>query len=204
VQPHRQGRAIRRWATAIAAGAALAGCATAPAPPPAGGGGTAPPATPLPRSSIAAVIQHRAELGLTDDQVRDLELIDQKREAADAAVRDELAKQEQVAHPSAAGSNPAGGSSGGGSGTAPGPGPGSGMGGGMRGGGMHGRGMPRPTGPSRADREAAAQQRLDDDDTKAFLDAEEVLTPAQREQAREIASDYRAQLYDRRHGASGH
>jgi hypothetical protein len=40
--------------------------------------------------------------------------------------------------------------------------------------------------------------RLDDNDTKAYLDAEEILTEAQRSRARDIAEDYREQLYDRR------
>ena len=68
---------------------ALSACAIAPRPAPATPGATL---APLPRSSIAAVVLQRGELGLTEDQVRRLELVDQRREAEDAAIRDELAK----------------------------------------------------------------------------------------------------------------
>jgi hypothetical protein len=151
---------------------------------------------PLPRSSIAAVVQARAKLGLTDDQVRDLEEIDQARVKADAAVTDEAAQKQkaaQAAGASAAGGPPASGARGGGMG---GGGP---HGGGMRGGGMGGRRGPRAS-PEAANGTAPAtlQDRLDENDTKAFLDAEQVLTEVQRDPAREIASDYRAQLYERR------
>jgi len=152
---------------------------------------------PLPRSSIAAVVQQRAKLGLTDDQVRDLEEIDRERAKADAAFTDEVAQKQkaaQAAGASAANGSPAGGARGGGMG-------GGGMrGGGMRGGGMGGRRGPPPASHEAADGTAPAtiQDRLDENDTKAFLDAEEVLTEAQRDPAREIASDYRAQLYERR------
>ena len=148
---------------------------------------------PLPRSSIAAVVQQRAKLGLTDDQVRDLEEIDQEREKADTAFTNEVAQKQkaaQAAGASAASSPPPGGARGGG---------------GMRGGGMHGGGMGGRRGSPQAGHEAAdgtaaatIQDRLDENDTKAFLDAEQVLTESQRDPAREIASDYRAQLYERR------
>jgi hypothetical protein len=154
------------------------------------------PLPPMPRSSIAAVVQQRAKLGLTDDQVRDLEEIDQDREKANAAFADEVAQKQkaaQAAGASAASAPPASGARGGG------------MGGGMRGGGMHGGGMGGRRGPppaahaaSNGTDPATVQDRLDENDTKAFLDAESVFTEAQREPAREIASDYRAQLYERR------
>ena len=149
---------------------------------------------PLPRSSIAAVVQQREKLGLTDDEVRDLEGIDQAREKADAALTDEVARKQKVAQAAAASA---------GSGPPAGGGRSAGMGGGgMRGGGMRGGGMGGRRGPPQAapDRTAPAtiQDRLDENDTKAFLDAEDVLTEAQRDAAREIASDYRAQLYERR------
>ena len=70
---------------------------------------------------------------------------------------------------------------------------------GMRGGGMRG-GAPRPQGQggpsSHADQ--SLEDRTDANDTKAYLDIEDRLTSEQREKAREIASDFRAQLYDRR------
>ncbi len=148
---------------------------------------------PLPRSSIAAVVQQRTKLGLTDDEVRDLEELDQAREKANAAFMDEVAQKQKAAQAAStgAGSGPpaSGGQSGGGM-----------RGGGMRGGGMGGRRGP-PQGASEAANATAPatiQDRLDENDTKAFFDAEQVLTEAQRDPAREIASDYRAQLYERR------
>jgi hypothetical protein len=144
---------------------------------------------PLPRSSIAAVVQQRAKLGLTDDEVRDLEEIDQGREKADAAFTDEVAQKQKAAQ--AAGASTGGGPPAGG--------------GGMRGGGRHGGGMGGSRGSPQAGSGAAngtapatIQDHLDENDTKAFLDAEQVLTEAQRDEAREIAADYRAQLYERR------
>jgi hypothetical protein len=165
------------------------------------------PATlpPLPRSSLAAVILHRSELGLTDDQVRELEQIDQRREAEDAAARADLAPKAKSATASpnsgsgtgnAATTTPSGAPAGGPSGS----GMGGGRMGGMRGGRMGGRGFRAPdnNGARSGQRAAKLEDRLEDDDTKAYLDGEEVLTEPQREQAREIASDYRAQIYDRR------
>ena len=137
-------------------------------------------------------MQQRVKLALTDDEVRDLEELDQAREKANAAFMDEVAQKQKAAQAAVAsvGSGPpAGGGQGGGMG-----------GGGMRGGGMGGhRGAPQ--GVSEAANATAAatiQDRLDENDTKAFLDAEQVLTEAQRDPAREIASDYRSQLYERR------
>jgi hypothetical protein len=153
------------------------------------------------RSSIAAVIEHRGELDLSDQQIRDLEQRDQEREKEDAALRDEAEKrrkQAQDAKANANGGNGAGpaGVRGGGTG-------GGGMrGGGMRGGGMGGR-APRTGGGNAppTDREASLEDRMDANDTKAYLDIETVLTDAQREPAREIASDYREKLYERREKA---
>jgi hypothetical protein len=149
----------------------------------------------LPRSSIAAVVSHRAELGLTDEQVGEMERIDLKRDGEDAATRDELAKE----HKQAASGRPPGAGSGG-SRSAP-----QGMrGGGMRGGGMHGGrmggGIPASgsSGVRKPDRQATLEDRLDENDTKAYLDAENVLTEEQKGRARDIASEYREQLYERR------
>jgi hypothetical protein len=80
----------------------------------------------------------------------------------------------------------------------------SGMGGGM--GGMGGRGghhsNPQPHKAPAAKAipaDKSLQQRLDDNDTEAYENAERsVLKEAQKEKAREIASKYRADLYDRR------
>jgi hypothetical protein len=81
---------------------------------------------------------------------------------------------------------------------------GGGMGGGMRGGGMHGGrmggGIPASgsSGVRKTDRQATLEDRLDENDTKAYLDAANVLTEEQKGRARDIASEYREQLYDRR------
>jgi hypothetical protein len=87
-----------------------------------------------------------------------------------------------------------GGMGGMGGGRGMGMGGGHGMGGG--GGRHHGGG-----GESSADaqnRFAALRERIDDNDTKAYLDAEDILTDAQKPQAREVASHYREQLFERR------
>jgi len=129
-----------------------------------------------------------------------MEKIDQKREEENAAAREELEKERKQGtsgRPAAAGS---------GGGPAANQGMrGGGMGGGMRGGGMRGGRMGgggfAPSGSSAAkktDRQGVLEDRLDENDTKAYLDAEGVLTEAQKSRARDIASDYREQLYDER------
>jgi hypothetical protein len=52
---------------------------------------------------------------------------------------------------------------------------------------------PRPPSP-----QAQLDRQLDDLDTAAWLKVEPVLSPAQREQAREIAGDYRAARFEAR------
>jgi hypothetical protein len=127
-----------------------------------------------------------------------MEQIDRKREEENAAAREELEKEHKPASPG----RPAGAGSGGGPGASQGM-RGGGMGGGMRGGGMRGGrmggGMPAgSTGAKKTDRQAVLEDRLDENDTKAYLDAENVLTEAQKGRARDIASDYREQLYEQR------
>ena len=138
--------------------------------------------SPLPRSSIAAVLEHRAELELTDDQVRRLQQLDEKLQQENAAIRKELAQGKQASGQ---------------------PGP-DGFAGGMGrrsrggGGGRRSRGEgnssdnPRPKSP---------MQLMDDNDTRAYLEAEALLTETQRPKAREIASRFREQLSDRREAA---
>jgi hypothetical protein len=151
-------------------------CASAPTP--------APPAPPpivaaapatedLPRSSIAAILLHRQELGLGADQVEALTRRDDALAKEDAALRARLAAGTSSATSSA-------------------PPPSGGMSGRH---GRHGIQRPQPTahGPD-------ALTQLDDNDTRAYLEIEEqVLTEAQRPRAREIASTYREALYDRQH-----
>ena len=129
---------------------------------------------------------------MSDDQVRDLELRDQQREKEDAAVRDEVEEKQKAAKAASASS------------TSGGPGAGTGSGGpsgGMRGGGMGRRGS-RGGGsppPSHVISESSIEERLDANDTKAYLDAESAsLTEGQKDRAREIASEYREKLYERR------
>jgi hypothetical protein len=187
-----------RLGLALAFALPVAACASS-APPAAAVTAKPADAPPLPRSSIAAVVLRRAEIGLSDEQVGEMEQIDQKREAEDAAAREELDRERKQAQSAA----PAGGGGGGGSSASRGM-HGGGMGGGMRGGGMHGGGMGgRPAaaasgGAKRTDRQGILEDRLDDNDTKAYLDAEELLTDAQKGPAREIASDYRERLYQER------
>ena len=190
-------------------GASLPACADEPPPPAATAATAAPPPPakappPLPRSSIAAVVQHRGELGLTDQQIDAMETRDREREEEDRAVRADDEKRRKAAQEAAqSGANARN--------AAP---PGRMPGGGMRGGGMPGAGMPGggmggphgghpPGGGAGTPQGDSLEDRLDADDTKAYLDIEDLLTPAQREPAREIASDFRAQLYDRRQQRNG-
>jgi hypothetical protein len=175
-------------------------CASQPPPAPPIAPVPANPAAlpPLPRSSIAAVVLHRAELKLTDDQVAALEQRDRQREEENAAVREEMEKKSQRAPSSRSGSGSGGAAQGM---------QGGGMGGGMHGGGMHGGRMGGRSpasgsgGGKEADRAATLEDRLDENDTKAYLDAESAFTEAQKAAAREIASDYREQLYEQRENA---
>jgi hypothetical protein len=196
-----------------------AGCAGAPPasrPPPAD-------LAPLPRSSIVAVLAHRSDLDLTDDQVAALEQADAELHQRQARLRAEGALQAPFSggpwrgplH--GGGSPPEPGAAGGGQ-PVPGfgmnAGPGGfqvspsmgGQGGTPPGGGAQGTGGGAPRGEPRAGtprRDPAAAQEaldasLDDADTAAFLKAESVLAPAQRERAREIANTHREQAFERR------
>lgn len=154
-----------------------ASCAANPKPSP------SPPADlpPLPRSSIAAVLEHRAELELTDEQVRRLQQLDEKLQQENAAIRKELAQGKQAS------GQPAPDGSAGGMGRRS-----RGGGGGRRSrgeGGGTSNDTPRPKSP---------MQLMDDNDTRAYLEAETILTEAQRPRAREIASRFREELSDRR------
>lgn len=179
----------RTLAVAALLAALVPACADDPPPPPATPASDVAPAkplAPLPRSSIAAVIQHRGELGLTDAQIETMEKRDREREEEDRALRAEDEKKKKAADEAARNAQNA----------AP---PGRAAGGGMRGGGMRGMGAPPPGGHFAAKpRGESLEERLDAADTKAYLDIEDVLAPSQRDPAREIASDFRAQLYDRR------
>lgn len=134
---------------------------------------------PLPRSSIAAVLAARGELKLTEEQVRQLERMDEQLEKANAPMRSEIQRLTQGEPTPTQGSA-------------------------ARRVGGAGRGRRGEPGGGSARTERAplgtVQQRIDDNDTQAYLQAENVLTPEQQPRAREIASRFREELWDRRHG----
>jgi hypothetical protein len=156
-----------------------------PVAPPAG------PSAPLPRSTIAAVLAHRAELGLSAVEVERLEQIDsdlvrERREwGADAASGE--AKAKNRSHGGEAPSSSDGASGGPGSGGLPAGPPGAP-------GASGGRG-------TAADPTEGRRRWLDEADTRAYLRAEATLEPPHRDGARRIASEYRAALYDLRRGS---
>ena len=45
------------------------------------------------------------------------------------------------------------------------------------------------------------EERMDDNDTSAYLEAEKILTEQQRARATEIASKFRQERWDRRHAS---
>jgi len=153
--------------------AVIGGCAGSQQSPP-------PPASALPalpRSSIAAILAHRAELALTEAQIGQLEARDDQLYRENASLRARLdASKDSPAVTSSGPSAPMGSH------------PGR-----VGGGGWHSgsRDSTRPTDPL---------TRMDDNDTRAYLDVEaNVLTEAQRPRAQEIASEFRSALYDRQH-----
>jgi hypothetical protein len=183
-----------------------------------------PPADlpPLPRSSIVAVLAHRGELELSADQAAALEQADADLQVQLTRLRAEgglvppAEPRPGAGPPPGMGQPPGGPGTGGpGGGRAPGMGMSSGpggfqlspTGGGMGGGAGHGGGAgAAPSAPPRRDPARAREgleARLDDADTRAFLKVEPVLTPAQRERAREVASRYREQLFERREQQRG-
>jgi len=160
---------------------------TDPAPQPA-------PRPPLDHSSIAAVLAHRGELHLSDDQVQRLEEMDRDLRAKNEAIRAEGSAAHKAPATAAATqqndpsmtrptTDP----------TASGPGH---MGGGR---GM-GRGHHRGPMGSAVDntKHPDPESRMDENDTDAYFAAEALLSEAQQPRAREIAEEYREQLYDYR------
>jgi hypothetical protein len=154
-----------------------------------------PPEAPRVHSSIQAVLAAREELQLTDEQVDKMKEIDGRREAADTALKlpkagpstgeKKEAKDADHGSPQDAGMGTMGG-------------PGGMMGGrgGHAGRGMRGASAASPSEPKQ--KGASIQERLDDNDTASYLEAEESLTEVQKTRAREIASKYREQLSDYR------
>ena len=170
----------RATVSIVAAAAFLAfACATSQPK----GASTTSPQPPLPRSSIAAVLQHKDELQLTDDQVRRLQELDDQLEQQNAALRQAAEKRKSKDPSSSSGF-------------------GRGMGGGSRG-GMGGRLMRGTRSPaSDGAGPKSLEERMDDNDTSAYLEAEKILTEQQRAQATEIASKFRQERWDRRHASA--
>ena len=150
------------------------------------------PGGPLPRSSIAAVLAHRGDLGLTDAEVSELEKRDEALQKQVAKIREEFPGS----------SHGSGGPGGTGAGPSPMAAPPEGGGGGHHGGGGGGRHHDGSGGSSgrqdSAGRGAVLRSRLDDADTTAWLAAETVIAESRREKARDVAERYREALADRR------
>lgn len=144
------------------------------------------------------LLRHRGELGLTEEQVTRLELLDEQREKDVAALR--LRARELRTARGKTGKDVASGvvsPRGQGMGGARGGmgGMGSMGGGGMGRHGAQGGGGARP--PAEHDELERLRLRMDDADTRSFIDAQsEVLTEGQRPAAEKLASAYRAALYD--------
>lgn len=143
------------------------------------------PPPQMPRSSVAAVLAHGHELDLAPEQVQALRSIDDQLASEQKAIR---VRQREVA-PARRGDGERGepldggempGQRGGGRGI-----------GGERGG--HHGGRQEGTTPKVA---ADPEQIWDDNDTAAYLAAEGVFRPDQRDRARAIAEAYREQLYE--------
>ena len=189
-------------ALALLPGVVLVACATA-APKPEG----PPPVRPAARSSIDAVVSHRSELELTDEQVTKLQALDDERERKASEVRAELQAARGDSTERHGGGTRGGPASGNGSPAGMSPG---GMGsGGMGGGGMGRGGMGRmggghggmgpAAGPGAAQGHDAQQAwvRLDDLDTQAYLSTESIFKDdAQRERAAIVATKYREELFN--------
>ncbi len=165
------------------------------------------PKPPLFHSSVAAVLAHQGELQLTLEQTTKLEDIDRQMLAANEAIR--AANQpggnsKKTAAPSSGKSSEAAPASaptnngqdsnspgGGGGGRGPGGGGGRGMG---RGGGFR-HALPGGSSSSEA-KHPDAQAQMDENDTKAYFDAEALLAQEQQLKAHDIAEAYREQLYE--------
>jgi hypothetical protein len=160
----------------------LAACASSPEERPASD--AARPTPPAMKSSLAVLLEHRDELALGEAQVAWLEKREQQLGEENAPLRKTL--EEAFAH---RGEGAARGGFGGG---------------GMRGGGMRGGGMRGGMGGGGAHRGAMSEQRqrgrtalleMQDNDTRAYTEAETQLTEAQKPRARELISQEREKLF---------
>ena len=150
-------------------------------------------------SSVEAVLTHSDELRLTAEQVVALSAIDQRLRAENESI----ASRKVEGGKASGGSPPAGSGNPGAQGSTPSPqggagnsgGPGGRMGGGRGRGRMPmggSNGSPAPGGHTAK----SMEERMDENDSKAYFDAEEILDASQRERAREVAEDYRERLFD--------
>jgi hypothetical protein len=161
-------------AVVVPAALLLAACAasrpsTVSPPPP------SRPAILLPKSSIAAVLAHRSELGLDEEQVRRLEAIDATLQ------KQQLGVGAPTPSSAAAGPRPGAGADAGGDPPS-----------------RKGRHREGGSGRGRRDPDRAPETTWDENDTAAYYRAEQILGPEQRDRAREIAELYREELYDQR------
>jgi hypothetical protein len=181
VQSHHTSRPVR-WHFLVVL-LATSACASPPKRAPRPSPARAPSA--LPRSSIAAVLSHRTELALGDDQVKRLEQMQAELDKKDAEIREGVLVD----------------SGGEASATQPGQQPGEGH---QRGRGTGSAGRSRAHGASKRSQGSTAsdvERALDEQDTATFLRSEEIFRADQRERAREIAEKYREDLYDEREQA---
>ncbi len=175
-----------RWLSLVL----LMSCATAPAPAPVPAGPPAP--EPTARSSVGALLQHAVELQLTLEQRDRLGAIDDALLAKDTQLRDEVRKRRD-AGPAGA-SETAGGtynSSGSAGADAM-----NGMGSGRNGRGRGGMGSVHHAAKTDPNSKEAVRSKIDDNDTEAFFEAEKSLTEEQKPRARELAGQYREELYN--------
>jgi hypothetical protein len=203
-------RATIGWARLTALLVLPVACAEAPLEPAAQPASAAPapaPKPPLFHSSVAAVLAHQGELQLTEAQTTKLGDIDRQMLAANEAIRAANqpggnGKDKKTATPSSGKSSEAAPGSaptnngqdsnspgGGGGGHGPGGGGGRGMGRGFR------HGLPGGSSSGEA-KHPDAQAQMDENDTKAYFDAEALLSQEQQLKARDIAEAYREQLYE--------
>jgi hypothetical protein len=168
-----------------------------------------PAPVPLARSSIAAVLAQAGSLGLTAEQVKDLERRDAALQREQAAIRERFATPAEG--PSArspltftgpgGGAGPGAGGGPGGMTGGPGGAPG-GMGGGPGGRGKAPQGArARPEDPK--ERAARMVKELDDADTHAWLEAAGRLPPALEEKATVVAARYREDVAAAREAEPG-
>lgn len=158
------------------------------------------PATlpPLPHSALAAVLGHRGELELTDEQVRLIQRLDDHLVEENAAITAEAAKEpppEKRKREESSTTSEDTHFNEGGSGVGMG-----GMGGmGGRGGGRHPTEKKKAVASAPVPVDKSLQERLDENDSDAYENAERsVLKKEQTERAREIAEKYREEIIERR------